>query len=92
MNYCLLIFALLFCLNSGYLKGKVDDHGKPIPVAWWRFDSGDSRKVTDQVSHINDSVQGNYKIVAGVNGQALKLDGFTTVIRRSSEKVPKLSG
>jgi hypothetical protein len=91
-NYCPLIFALLFCLNSGYVKGKFDDHGKPIPVAWWKFDSGDSRKVTDQVSLISDSVQGNYKLVDGVDGRALKLDGFTTVIRRSSEKVPKLSG
>ena len=41
---------------------------------------------------ISDSIQGNYKLVDGVEGKALKLDGFTTVIRRSADKAPKISG
>ncbi len=88
----LTVFALLLALIPirGYSRNGSAD--KSVTVAWWKFDSENSRRVTDQISSIKDSIQGNYKMVKGVDGSALKFDGFTTVIRRSADKVPKLSG
>jgi hypothetical protein len=82
----LLLSLVLSLHDEGVLAGG------PVKVAWWKFDSESSRRVSDQASSLKDSIQGNYKIVKGVDGNALKFDGFTTVVRRSSDKVPKLSG
>ena len=91
-NYWILSIALLFTFNSVCSIGSVDQTRKLVPVAWWKLNIEKERKVTDQITSIEDSVQGNYKLVEGVEGKALKLDGFTTVISRNSQKVPKLSG
>jgi hypothetical protein len=45
------------------------------PAAWWRFDTA-------------ESVSGGYKLVEGVSGKALRLDGFTTVITRKAKGAP----
>jgi hypothetical protein len=90
-----IILLALICLSIQLLIGQnvsgSGDRGDPKPVAWWKFDSDHSRKVVDQVSMIEDSIEGNYKLVDGIEGKALKLDGFTTVIKRSGSGVPKLS-
>ena len=88
----LLISVLFFVINSFCHSVAADEHIDPKPVAWWKFNAENSRKVTDMVSMIRDSIQGNYKLVDGVEGKALKLDGFTTVIRRSADRAPKISG
>ena len=79
-----------FCSIFGICQVNIPE--KPNPVAWWKFDQENSRRVIDQVSNTGDSIEGNFKLVGGVVGRALKFDGFTTVIRRPSEKVPKISG
>lgn len=88
----LLISVLFFVINSFCHSVAADEQIDPKPVVWWKFNEENSRKVTDIVSMIRDSIQGNYKLVDGVEGKALKLDGFTTVIRRSSDIAPKISG
>lgn len=86
------LFALLMALSpiSGLCGNESPE--KPVAVAWWKFDTVISRKLADQKSSIADSIQGNYKMVSGVDGNALKLDGFTTFVRRSADKVPEFSG
>ncbi|MCP4313790.1 MAG: hypothetical protein GY790_21260, partial [Bacteroidetes bacterium] len=64
--------------------------GEIEPVASWNFNTSNSRVITDEVSSVEDSVHGNFKLVEGPDGSALKLDGFTTRVIRKSEKVPKL--
>ena len=91
-KYFALLFAYLLSLNSVNGTTKIDYASKPVPVAWWAFNSDNSRKIVDQISQIKDTIQGNYKMVAGVVGSALKFDGFTTVIKRSSKNAPILSG
>ncbi len=87
------ITALFLSMALSAVSGLsgTDGDRKPVTVAWWKFDAASSRRLADQNSSIKDSIQGNYKMVSGVDGNALKLDGFTTVIRRSAAKVPGIS-
>jgi hypothetical protein len=87
-----LVIACLLCLGDVGGMCQVMNPAKIVMVSSWNFEQVDSRKIMDQVSGISDSIEGNYKTVGGVEGKALKFDGFTTVIRRPFGKVPKLSG
>ncbi len=60
------------------------------PIASWNFNTSNSRVITDEVSNVEDSIHGNFKLVEGPEGSALKLDGFTTRVIRKSEMVPTL--
>ena len=60
------------------------------PVAWWSFDSCKFRTISGGASDINDSIQGNFKLVRGISGKALKLDGFTTCVTRDTKMAPGL--
>ena len=60
------------------------------PIATWNFNTGNSRVITDEVSNVEDSIHGNFKFVAGPDGSALKLDGFTTRVIRKPDMVPEL--
>ena len=55
-------------------------------VAWWRFDDGGR----DRVASIEDALSGNYELVEGLDGSALKLDGFTTRLMRGAAAAPRL--
>lgn len=70
-------------------------HAQEQPIAWWSFDKEDGdgeRRATDRAARITDAIEGNFTRVAGVTGQALRLDGFTSVIRRLSAAAPRLTG
>jgi hypothetical protein len=68
--------ACLAALCAG-AKGVVAEDR--APAAWWRFDTA-------------ESVSGGFKLVEGVSGKALRLDGFTTVITRKAQDAPPLKG
>lgn len=51
------------------------------PAAWWRFETPEPA-----------SVSGGFKLVEGVSGKALRLDGFTTLITRKAAEAPALKG
>lgn len=66
-------------------------HALPVraqqpPVAWWSFD--DVSGHTAGLEH--DRLSGNFRVVDGVSGSALVLDGYTTVLRRSAVQMPQL--
>ncbi len=60
------------------------------PVAYWDFDRVQDKKVLDSVSGKQDPISGNYRMIRGVKGQAIVMDGYTTCITRSAESVPEL--
>jgi len=64
----------------------------PEPVAWWRFDGGAHGPAWDSAARIEDPIEGNHRLLAGVSGRALRLDGFTTVITRPAARAPRLAG
>lgn len=63
------------------------------PVAWWSFDADpEARVARDQAGGITDPIEGRFTRVAGAVGRAIRLDGFTSLVRRSSAAVPALGG
>jgi hypothetical protein len=61
------------------------------PLAWWPLGGEGGDSVLDKTSGIQDSLSGNYRVVQGMSGKALKFDGYTTVVTRKSSDVPALS-
>ena len=63
------------------------------PVAWWSFDADPEGGVArDQAGGVSDAIEGRFTRVPGAVGRAIRLDGFTTVVRRSSGAAPSLAG
>ena len=60
------------------------------PLVWWRFDGMTDGRTPEHTAPLGDLVTGNFKLVPGVVGQALKFDGFTTEIVRPAASVPRL--
>ena len=85
---CIVLFC--FCV----LKGNTSSINMDAPshIAWWKFDDIRDGSVLDQEAGISDAISGNYKMVKGISGEALKLDGFTTQVTRNAEKAPELGG
>lgn len=61
-------------------------------VAWWSFDEVDGRMVVDRASGMRDAIEGRVTPVRGAVGGALRLDGFTSSIRRRAADVPAITG
>lgn len=62
-----------------------------VPAAWWRFETTEQGQLVDATRAIRDSLGGGFKLVEGVSGRALRLDGFTTVIARKAAVAPVLT-
>ena len=59
-------------------------------VAHWAFDSVKERKTPEAAGGLEDSLSGNFRLVQGVLGQALVLDGYTTCLSREASRFPKV--
>ena len=79
----------LVTLLTGASAVSADDRA---PAAWWRFDTVEQGKLTDAAREVRDSISGGFKLVEGVSGKALRLDGFTTVITRKAAETPLVKG
>jgi len=55
-------------------------------VYWWPLDKETEGFALDKVQQKEDSLYGNFEFVPGIHGNALKLDGFRSYIRRNPEK------
>ncbi len=89
------IFILVFVLGSLIIfstnsttAAYVDENQDLL--AWWTFEKTDGKGVQDKVAGIQDSLNGNFRYVQGSSGDALKFDGFTTLITRKASISPKL--
>lgn len=60
------------------------------PVAWWTLEGEVMDSVRDIAAGIDDPINGNFRLVRGVFGQAIKFDGYTTVVTRKSSEAPVL--
>ena len=60
------------------------------PVAWWPFDGKVVDSVHENISGVDDQINGNFRIVPGISGQAIKFDGYTTVVTREASQAPAL--
>jgi hypothetical protein len=76
---------ILFLLQSDQLVAQ-------DPITYWNFDEINTNIVRDVAGNYDDTIQGHFKTVEGVLGQALKCDGFTTRIIREAENSPLIQG
>ena len=85
-------FYLIVILHAAYAQSASEAKKTAVsePVASWNFNTSNARVITDEVSNVDDSIHGNFKLVEGPDGRALKLDGFTTRVIRKAEMVPSL--
>lgn len=61
-------------------------------ISRWRFDHGSIDCVFDDIQNRNDPVYGPVAFVPGIEGTALKLDGFRSYIQRDENNLTGLSG
>ncbi|WP_299550608.1 LamG domain-containing protein [Seonamhaeicola sp.] len=61
-------------------------------LGYWNFDAVADDAIMDHASAVSDSITGYYRLVEGVQGKALKCDGFTTAIQREAETAPVITG
>ncbi len=59
-------------------------------TAHWNFDEVKEGQTRDVVGAVDDTVAGNFRLVRGVKGKALVMDGYTTCISRAADIGPKL--
>ncbi len=77
MKITLFNLILLLSIIFGIEMGAQD----PLPSYHWDFENITGRNVTEQIKASADTLEGNFTVVKGVSGKAIRLDGFTTVIR-----------
>ncbi len=53
---------------------------------YWNLDNIEEGKVSEQVNETADTLEGNYTIVKGAKGKAIRLDGYTSVICNQAKK------
>jgi len=82
---------LIGCLTLGWCVASAAA-GQADPVAWWRFECQDQKIALDSISNTKDAIQGNAQYVGGVNGNGIKLDGYTAHVIRKPTDAPRLTG
>jgi hypothetical protein len=85
-----LYLTAIFLIGHASMASGGENPGEIKPVAWWDFNTSNLRTLTDAVSKVNDSIQGNFRLVRGMDGKALKLDGFSTCVIRKNNMAPGL--
>ncbi|MCP4454656.1 MAG: LamG domain-containing protein, partial [Planctomycetes bacterium] len=75
----LIIILIMIGMRSGLSR-------EITPVYYWNLDKVADGTVTEQMKGTSDTIEGNYTIVKGVKGEAIRLDGFTSVIRNKGNR------
>jgi hypothetical protein len=87
----ILVPALMTVLIGGAVLVSRGADVRPGAAAWWTFDDVINGSVTDQASGIHDEIRGNFQLVGGVVGGAIRFDGFTTCVTRRAAAAPRLA-
>ncbi|MBM3309981.1 MAG: LamG domain-containing protein [Candidatus Aminicenantes bacterium] len=65
---------------------------EPSPQVSYPLDEVKDGTVLDAVSGKADALSGNFRLIRGLAGRAVKFDGFTTLVRKKAADVPALTG
>lgn len=76
--------------SSGYIETEQGIEGELI--SWWSFDEETGRSALDEIQLVKDSIYGSFEYVPGISGNAIKLDGFRTYIKRDRYDLDQLEG
>jgi hypothetical protein len=93
--YVLAVFALL--LVPILLFSQSDEAGAGISkagklISWWSFDEEYGHSAYEKIHQKKDTIHGSFEYVPGVSGNAIKLDGFRTYIKRDRYNMNELKG
>jgi hypothetical protein len=64
----------------------------PVPKVFYALEEVKDGTVRDDASGKADAFSGNFRMIRGVAGQAIKFDGYTTLIRKKAADAPVLTG
>jgi len=78
------LFLSGFTTPSSYAKSKSPETEK---FCWWTFNTDAENTVLDEIALKKDSVYGSIEYVPGVSGNAIKLDGFRSYVKRNQNSV-----
>jgi len=59
------------------------------PVMRWDFEKIKNRTTIESSTNISDTIEGNFEEAAGITGNGLRLDGFTTRVIRKGTDIQK---
>src|ERR1700735_4887858 len=80
--------------TAGLGHGQMDPDGKQPQARGgetrWSFDAVSDDALRQSLAKSDDELKGYWRLVPGVNGQALEFDGYTTGIAREGKNVPTL--
>lgn len=77
--FTLLLLLFIFSINTSLGQEK-------SPSYHWDLDKVKGRNVNELVKTSTDTIEGNYTIVKGVSANAIRFDGYTTVICNKGKK------
>ena len=89
------LFFTGFTIPTSYAQSESSEAGKTITkevTCWWSFNKESGNSVLDEIQQKKDSVYGPIEYVPGVYGNAIKLDGFRTYIKRDQNNSNNLAG
>ncbi|MCD6564979.1 MAG: LamG domain-containing protein [Bacteroidales bacterium] len=84
-----ILFFTGLTLQSSYAQ---PESSKTEKICWWSFDTESKNFVFDEVQQKKDSVFGSFEYVPGIYGNAIKMDGFRTYIKRDQNNSNNLVG
>lgn len=79
---CVFICLVVFLVTVSSLQAQDTN-----ALAFWSFDRVQDANVLESVSGTQDKINGNFRLVRGVKGQAIVMDGYTTCITRPAKQV-----
>lgn len=82
-------FGILLCARTCMIAQEQSPAARPASVTW-RFDEGSSDTLKAQLAKTGDDLEGMWRLVPGVRGQALEFDGYTTEVERAAKEVPAI--
>ena len=82
--WCWTLFFSGFTTPSFYAKSKSSE---TEIICWWSFNTEGENSILDEIGQKKDSAYGSIEYVPGVFGNAIKLDGFRSYIKRDQNSV-----
>jgi len=89
------LFFSVFATSSSFAQSESTDTKKCITgklISWWSFDAESGHFAIDEIQQKKDSIYGSFEYVPGISGNAIKLDGFRTYIKRDQNNSNNLAG
>ena len=85
-----LLGVALFECAPVHVIGQAQDTSAKSSDLSWSFDEGSNETLKANLARDGNDLEGSWRIVPGVKGQALEFDGYTTEVERQGKNVPAL--